>query len=336
MEKTLNVQRFYIHQNYLLLYRSLKIVVRLAIRIFCRKIIINKPGVLGTQGPLLLACNHPNSYLDAVILDALFRQPVHSLARGDVFVNKFISALLTSLKILPVYRVSEGVENLSSNYNTFEECKKIFRRNGIILIFSEGKCVNEWHLRPLKKGTARLAIDTWLNDIPLTVLPVGINYSSFRKFGKNVFLNFGNEIHRDEFDLNLADGTLYQQFNAKLKDELEQLVYEIPARNRSERRKKLTVEVGIDRKILLLIPAIIGFIIHIPLYFPIKLIARNTSAHNDHYDSIMVTLLLFSYPFYLLALTMTGIFITGSFWFLLLPVVSPIGAWALVQGKKQM
>ena len=57
-------------------------------------------------------------------------------------------------------------------------------------IFSEGKCINEWHLRPLKKGTARLAISSWEENIPLEVLPVGINYSSFRRFGKNVYYQF--------------------------------------------------------------------------------------------------------------------------------------------------
>ena len=103
--------------------------------------------------------------------------------------------------MFPVYRVSEGVENLNSNYETFENCKKIFREKGIVLIFSEGKCINEWHLRPLKKGTARLAINSWEENIPLEVLPVGINYSSFRRFGKNVIINFGNIITQEDIPL---------------------------------------------------------------------------------------------------------------------------------------
>ena len=151
-----------------MLYRCLKIIARLAMVIFCRKVIINKPGILKTKGPLLLACNHPNSFLDGVILDTLFDQPLYSLARGDVFKKAFYSKLLTALKLLPVYRTSEGVENLITNYDTFENCKDIFRKKGIVIIFSEGKCINEWHLRPLKKGTARLALSSWSENIPLT------------------------------------------------------------------------------------------------------------------------------------------------------------------------
>ena len=178
-------------QNYSLLYKILKPVVRLAMLVFCRRIIINKPELLKKKGPLLLACNHPNSFLDAAILADLFKYPVYSLARGDVFKKPFYIKLLKALKILPVYRTSEGVENLGINYQTFDACKSIFRKKGIVLIFSEAKCVNEWHLRPLKKGTARLAFSSWEEGIPLHVLPIGINYSSFRRFGKNIFINLG-------------------------------------------------------------------------------------------------------------------------------------------------
>ena len=75
--------------------------------------------------------------------------------------------------MLPVYRVSEGVENLENNYTTFDACQKIFKKNKIVLIFSEGRCINEWHLRPLKKGTARLALTAWQHNIPLKSFALG-------------------------------------------------------------------------------------------------------------------------------------------------------------------
>jgi hypothetical protein len=108
--------------------------------------------------------------------------------------------------MFPVYRTSEGVENLGINYETFDECKNVFRKHGIVLIFSEAKCVNEWHLRPLRKGTARLSFSSWDENIPVEVLPVGINYSSFRRFSKNVFINFGEIMSKNDFDLHAATG----------------------------------------------------------------------------------------------------------------------------------
>jgi 1-acyl-sn-glycerol-3-phosphate acyltransferase len=335
LEKYLRLKTLYSQKRYSL-YRVLKIIVRIASRIFCRKIVINKPSVLSEEGPLLLACNHPNSFLDAVILDFLFKKPIYSLARGDVFANKLISFLLKSLKMLPVYRVSEGVENLSSNYATFDECKRIFQADGIILIFSEGRCINEWHLRPLKKGTARLAIDSWESGINLRVLPVGINYSSFRKFGKNVILNFGDIISKSDINFQQSDGNRFQEFNSKLNDQLQSLVLEIEPNDKLRKKELLEFKPSLLKQIILFVPAFIGYITHFPLYYPIKAITLKKARHSDHYDSIMVTLLLFSYPIYLLIIIGVAIFLFNSLLPFLAVVILPLTAWSWVQVKSQI
>src|SRR5215467_6921841 len=258
--------------------------------IFCRRIIVNKPELLKKKGPLLLACNHPNSFLDATIIADLFDEAVYSLARGDVFKKPFYRRILKALKMFPVYRTSEGVENLGINYETFDECKNIFKRKGIVLIFSEAKCVNEWHLRPLRKGTARLSFSTWEENIPLEVLPVGINYSSFRRFSKNVFINFGNIIAKEDLDIDEGDGKRNLAFNLKLKEQLHQLVYEINKNNIDQQQKILEKKPSLFTKICLFIPAVIGWLIHAPLYVPIKNFTFKKTVNNDHYDSILVVL----------------------------------------------
>jgi 1-acyl-sn-glycerol-3-phosphate acyltransferase len=319
-----------------MLYRSLKVIVRFAMLIFCRKVIVNNRAMLKAKGPLLLACNHPNSFLDSVILDTLFEQPVWSLARGDVFKKRFVVKILTKLRILPVYRTSEGVENLSENYKTFDACIDLFKKNGIVMIFSEGKCINEWHLRPLKKGTARLAIKAWEENIPLKVLPVGINYSSFRRFGKNMFINFGNIITTDEIDMREADGLRHQSFNIKLKQELGQLVYEIPNTDKKQQAALLAIKPSLLKKIFLFLPAIPGWIIHAPLYLPVKNFTWKRTNHNDHYDSILTGILLVTYPFYLLIITATLWIIFGYWWIVFLLLLLPFTAWAYIQLKPQL
>ncbi|HEX7904470.1 MAG TPA: 1-acyl-sn-glycerol-3-phosphate acyltransferase [Chitinophagaceae bacterium] len=319
-----------------MIYRLLKAVIRPAMLIFCRKVIINKREMLRSKGPLLLACNHPNSFLDSVILDVLFEQPIWSLARGDVFKNKITTRLLTSLKILPVYRSSEGVENLSSNYKTFEKCITIFKNNGLVQIFSEGKCINEWRLRPLKKGTARLAIRAWEENIPLKVLPVGINYSSFRRFGKNIFINFGDIITKASINFAETDGLRHQSFNKKLEDQLKQLVYEIPKSDLEQQVTTLTTKSSLLKKMLLAIPAMIGWLLHAPLYLPVRKYVWGKTNHNDHYDSVMTGVLLFIYPLYLLLIILLLFLITHSLWILLLLLLLPFTALSYIQLKPQL
>ncbi len=292
--------------------------------------------MLQQKGPLLLACNHPNSFLDSIIIDTIFDQPVWSLARGDVFKKPFYIKLLTALKILPVYRTSEGVENLSENYKTFEACIDIFRKNGIITIFSEGKCINEWHLRPLKKGTARLAMKAWEENIPLNVLPLGINYSSFRRFGKNMFINLGEMITAEEFDRSVTDGVRHQQFNNKLQQQLQALVYEIPQNDKEKQASLLSVKIPLLKKIILSFPALLGWLLHLPVFLPVKSFTWKRTHDNDHYDSVMTGILFILYPLYLLLIAIVLFISTHSWYSLLVFLFLPFTAWSYTQLKPQL
>jgi 1-acyl-sn-glycerol-3-phosphate acyltransferase len=290
--------------------------------------------MLQQQGPLLIAANHPNSFLDAIIISSLFKSPVYSLARGDAFASKFIAKILRSLNMLPVYRVSEGIENLEYNYTTFDSCEKLFRRNKIILIFSEGGSTNEWHLRSLKKGTARLALNAWENNIALKILPLGINYSSFRFFGKNMFLNFGNIISKKDFSENISKGKFTKEFNERLKSQLENLVFEIDKNDREKLKGHFQIKQSFLKKFILFIPAIIGSISNAPLYFIIHLIIKRRA--NDHYDSVMTAILILFYPLYVLAITLIVFALTGSQYSLLLLILLPFSVWSYLQLNKQI
>lgn len=304
---------------------------RIFIHLYCRSVVINKKEIIAAEGPLLIAANHPNSFLDAIILATLFKHPIHSLARGDAFAGKLITKILTSLNMLPVYRVSEGVENLEHNYGTFDACQSIFKQNGIVLIFSEGRCINEWHLRPLKKGTARLALTAWENGIDLKVFPLGINYSFFRNFGKTVFLNFGNPIEKKEITQDLPAGKTINDFNKKLKDQLQNLVFEIDKDNDAKRKNIFYHKTSLIKKVLLFIPAICGIILHAPLFYSIHSFIKSKA--EDHYDSIMTGLLFFVYPIYVLLLTLVIIFLMKSWAALFLLFLIPFTLWSYVQIK---
>jgi len=319
-----------------MLYAILKVIVRLAAKIFCRKIIINNRELLKEKGPMILACNHPNSFLDAVLMDILFEQPIWSLTRGDAFLNSTVNNILFKLKMLPVYRPSEGVENLSENYKTFDACIELFKRNAVVLIFCEGLCVNEWHLRPLKKGTARLAYKCLQENIPLKILPVGINYSSFQRFGKNLFVNFGSLFSVNDFDKDLSDGAFNQVFNNTLQQELRPLVYEIEKTDKQKQKELLEIKVSLFQKFLLAIPATIGWIAHLPFYLPIKIWVHKKYNDTGHLTAMQIVLSLFLYPLYLLLLILILFFVLKSWWVFLLLFILPFTAWSYVQVKGQL
>ena len=54
------------------------------------------------------------------------------------------------------------------------------------------------------------------------------------------------------------------------------------------------------------LPALLGWLMHAPLYFPIRILVAITSRYNDHFDSIVAGLLLLLYPFYWMMLLCLG------------------------------
>ncbi len=202
-----------------MLYHIVKPIIKIALLFFCYKKYTNTKKYANAKGPLLLAVNHPNSFLDAIIIGVQFKQPVYFLARGDAFKKPLALKLLTALKCIPIYRLREGKEYLHLNENSFDKCREIFKKNGIVLIFTEGLCVNEWNIRPLKKGTARLAFSSWqMLEIGnnLKVLPVGINYNTFNGMAKKVWINYGDYITYSEFDITKTEGENFAAFNEKI------------------------------------------------------------------------------------------------------------------------
>ncbi|HTB07574.1 MAG TPA: 1-acyl-sn-glycerol-3-phosphate acyltransferase [Bacteroidia bacterium] len=180
------------------------------------------------DGPVILACNHPNSFLDPLAVTTYYKRPIYYIARGDVFVSPFVSALLRFLNIVPIYRREEGVENLSKNSGTFTFCIDVLKENGTILLFSEGISENEWYLRPIRKGTARLVYDAWNDPIigeKLRVIPVAIHYSSWLNIKSRLFLSFKKPITKGSIPSEGEQGPFLKKFNELLtKELLEELI----------------------------------------------------------------------------------------------------------------
>jgi 1-acyl-sn-glycerol-3-phosphate acyltransferase len=163
-------------------------------RVHFRRIFVKTIANVPRKGPALLSCNHPNSFLDAIVVSLILKRDVHFLARSDVFRKPWANYLLRKLNMIPIYRLQEGVGNLDRNNETFRICSEILSRGGLLLIFTEGNCVVEKRLRTLKKGTARIwfgamEANQWKLEIP--IIPIGINYSHPFDFRSELMVCFG-------------------------------------------------------------------------------------------------------------------------------------------------
>lgn len=257
-------------------------------RFFCKELtVVNRP-VFRTKGPLLVVANHPNSFLDAILIGAQFTEKVHFLARGDAFNKKHHRFFLRLLQMIPVYRLSEGKENLHLNEYAFTESRRILAAGGIVLIFIEGICINSHELQPFKKGAARIAMSPELQQ-KLMILPVAITYHSLYRMGKQVRIAGSTLIPASTLLPFEEPARNYAYFNRHLRSVLEEMIMFPPIKNQP---------VPLWAKPIVLI----GKILHYPLYRLFSGFVRSKTRGTVFYDSVLFASLLVVYPVYLLLL----------------------------------
>ncbi len=180
-----------------MLYTIFKILLKIPLKVYFNKIYFENIDHLSPGKPLILSVNHGNSFMDAMLLAVFLKRKMYFLARADAFNSPFKRWFLKKINLLPVYRIRDGRENLLKNDDVFKHCYEILANCGVILIFSEGNCVVEKRLRPLRSGTAQLAIDAtnyFNNELALEVVPVSINYSNPLQYQEKVWITIGKPL----------------------------------------------------------------------------------------------------------------------------------------------
>lgn len=234
---------------------------------------------MAARGPLLIVANHPDSFLDAVILGAYYPRKLHFLARGDVFRKPLFGFLLRSIGMIPIHRAREGREHLHLNEGTFQESVEVLRRGDGLLIFIEGICLLTHEIQPFKKGATRILESAQAAGIQPMVHVVGLGYSDFRAFGKVIHVAI--ESFSEEAVFDHARHRL--DFNAAVREQMVRLV-------------RVPDEVVVLRKGLF-------YYLNLPYFRLVSNYVWGRTAGTVFYDSVLFGVLLFTYPIYLVALS---------------------------------
>lgn len=312
-------------------------MARLALRLFCRHIQVGgKDTLQHKDGPLLIVANHPNAFLDAVLVASHCQAQTYTLVRGDVFRYRWSDRLLRALFCIPIFRIQEGRRRLHHNENSFQDCLRRFDEGKNVLIFAEGACENEWKLRPLGKGAARLALQGWQHTGgKLRVIPLGITYQDFTGLGKKVLLAAGTPLPMAEFDPDSAKDMLL--VNRLLRKQLERHMVQVPPGEQSLKQFQRWMEglgpagetsiLSRGASWLTTLPAVLGWLLHAPLYYPLKKYTQKKTTGTVYYDSVLFGMLLLGYPLYLLVGAIVLYLATGYLplaigWVLVLPALA--------------
>ena len=89
--------------------------------IYYRNVLVRGRHRFKSTDPIIFAPNHQNALMDALVFVTSLRQQPIFLARADIFQGGIITWILNFLKIMPVYRIRDGYENLGKNTEVFDQ-----------------------------------------------------------------------------------------------------------------------------------------------------------------------------------------------------------------------
>jgi len=179
----------------------LRLIVKLALHIYFRKIRVYGKENLPKDKAVIIVCNHQNALIDPLLVATHTHLKPSFLTRASAFKNPIAAKLLDFIRMIPIYRVRDGIDNMGKNKETFDKSVNILLNKGSILIFGEGNHDLHRSLRSLKKGFSRIAymaLDI-RPELDLVILPIGINYSNHKKSGSNVGIYIGKPFQASDF-----------------------------------------------------------------------------------------------------------------------------------------
>jgi 1-acyl-sn-glycerol-3-phosphate acyltransferase len=170
--------------------------------IYYRKVIVFGRDRIDFSVPTIYAPNHQNALMDALaVLCTLKKQPIF-LARADIFRNKILARILYRFKMLPVFRMRDGFENLKQNDETFTDTLRVMDSRSGLVILPEGNHSGYRRLRQLKKGICRIAFQTaeasnFTKEI--NIVPVGLEFTHYWLFRQVLTVVYGHPIAASEY-----------------------------------------------------------------------------------------------------------------------------------------
>ncbi len=148
------------------------------------------------KGAVLFAVNHPNGLVDPLFVTTTNNRQNHFLVRAASFKQPIVKKILKSLYLMPIYRIRDGIKQLSNNEEIFNKCHNILKKGETLMIFPEGSHDKKRTVRPLSKGFTRIVFGALEKypDLEIKVVPVGITYQHPSDYPSKVCINYGKPI----------------------------------------------------------------------------------------------------------------------------------------------
>lgn len=185
------------------LWRLAKIIVDHHLkRSFTRYHVTGKENI-PKDGACVFSSNHCNTLMDALVLIASTWSKKVFIARGDIFKNHTIAKILRWMRILPIFRMRDGLNQVrDKNTDTIEQSIDVIHDEVPLFIFPEAAHRTKHSLRKLSKGIFHITLEAnsrFGDEKPVYIVPVGLEYGDYFRFRSTVLVNYGKPINVTEY-----------------------------------------------------------------------------------------------------------------------------------------
>ena len=211
------------------LYAFLRHYVDFSLKMAYRKIKYVGLDKVPADGAVIYAPNHTNALMDALVILAMDRKQKVFVARADIFRNPKVAKILRFLKIMPIMRIRDGMDEVRKNTEIIHKSVDVLMDKVPLCILPEGRHQAKHSLLPLSKGIFRIAIEAEeLMDgrLPLYIVPVGLEYGNFFRFRSTVLVQIGDPINVSEYLRDHASLTQPEIMNL-MKDDLSERMKDV-------------------------------------------------------------------------------------------------------------
>ncbi len=170
--------------------------------LFHRKIMVVGRENIPRNKPVIYAPNHPNALNDDLAIVCSVRHQVVWLGRADLFNSALARPFLKFLKIIPVYRIRDGKENLSRNEQTFATAVELLKKNQAIGLYPEAAHSENRRMLPHKKGIPRIVSQAGKMTgytLDIHIVPVGIYFDRYQEFGRRLLIIYGKPVKASDY-----------------------------------------------------------------------------------------------------------------------------------------
>jgi len=214
----------------------LRFFATVAMKYYFRQWEITGTENIPAKGPVIFAANHQNAFLDAILITCSISRKPWFLARASVFKSHWAAKALHFIRMMPIYRIRDGISGVKRNDEVFEACMSLLAKNNCMIMFPEGNHAEEWNLRSLQRGLPRIALGAENNNhwqTGLKIIPVGLHYEKPKEFRSRVLIKFDKPFDVADYKENYLKDP--RKTLDLIKDDLygkmKKLVFYIPPQN---------------------------------------------------------------------------------------------------------